>query len=571
MTRLTSSLLGVGLPLAALAVALNPGDANACGGTFCDAQPPGPQQMPVDQTGENILFHIDRETGQVEAHIQIQYEGDPERFAWLIPVQAKPDVEVGSDPLFQNLLNSTVPIFTLDQQFETGCGGGGASFPVCFAGGSDKDLAGGFGDGGDGDQEEPEGPDIVERGIAGAFQYDILQGGTVEGVVDWLDTAGYLQDDDAPPILAEYLDEGFLFVAIKLQAGAGVDEIHPLVIRYAGMEPCIPIRLTRIAAVPDMGIRTFFLGDRRVAPQNYAHVEINPLKFNWLGIGQGTTGYNQALSMAVDEAEEGHAFVTEYAGASSIVPQTGLVDGRWDSEAFIDAEAVSVPDLLSQQGLIECEPGFGCQFMHPMVQPLLDEYLPVPDTISPEDFYSCPVCFESMIDQDAWDGPAFAADMEERIIVPGEHALDLLDQNDYLTRMFTTLSPEEMTVDPLFHENADLPDVSNQHSATRWFACEGPDWLELDDGRVIALDGNQAPSLEDQPWALRVEQTMASGAPQAIEDNEAEIEASLEAWNEDQREIDRGGCGCRAMGIGPEALLFYGVVFGIAWPRRRRR
>jgi hypothetical protein len=48
-----------------------PDRADACGGTFCDS---GPNAMPVDQTGENILFVIDGTT--VEAHIQIQYDPD---------------------------------------------------------------------------------------------------------------------------------------------------------------------------------------------------------------------------------------------------------------------------------------------------------------------------------------------------------------------------------------------------------------------------------------------------------------------------------------------------------------
>ena len=40
----------------ALALALAPTPARACGGTFCDS---GPVVMPVDQSGENILFWID--------------------------------------------------------------------------------------------------------------------------------------------------------------------------------------------------------------------------------------------------------------------------------------------------------------------------------------------------------------------------------------------------------------------------------------------------------------------------------------------------------------------------------
>ncbi len=44
-------------------------DAQACGGMFCDA---GPQEMPVDQTGETIIFVVDED--HVEAHIKIEYD-----------------------------------------------------------------------------------------------------------------------------------------------------------------------------------------------------------------------------------------------------------------------------------------------------------------------------------------------------------------------------------------------------------------------------------------------------------------------------------------------------------------
>ena len=64
--------LCVALPLAlAAAASTTPRIAHACGGTFCDA---GPTGMPVDQTGENILFVLDDDA--VETHIQIQYDPD---------------------------------------------------------------------------------------------------------------------------------------------------------------------------------------------------------------------------------------------------------------------------------------------------------------------------------------------------------------------------------------------------------------------------------------------------------------------------------------------------------------
>src|SRR5687768_1897063 len=88
--------------------------AAACGGTFCDGG--GTTVMPVDQTGENILFVVDGDT--VEAHVQIQYSGDPDASAWFVRVRAEPEIETGSDPLFDALLAATVPTFILDSRFE---------------------------------------------------------------------------------------------------------------------------------------------------------------------------------------------------------------------------------------------------------------------------------------------------------------------------------------------------------------------------------------------------------------------------------------------------------------------
>src|SRR5690606_1780288 len=99
--RMTSRLIVSTLvltPIAALALLASPGDAQACGGTFCDNLP---QPMPVDQRGEDILFVMDGTT--VEVHVRIQYQGDAERFAWVLPLQGVPEVAVGSDPLFTAL------------------------------------------------------------------------------------------------------------------------------------------------------------------------------------------------------------------------------------------------------------------------------------------------------------------------------------------------------------------------------------------------------------------------------------------------------------------------------------
>ena len=86
------------LILASLALAPT---AQACGGLFCD----GPTN-PVDQAGENILFAVDEEAEQITVHVQIQYEGAAEEFAWILPTPALPELQLGTDALFTALGNT---------------------------------------------------------------------------------------------------------------------------------------------------------------------------------------------------------------------------------------------------------------------------------------------------------------------------------------------------------------------------------------------------------------------------------------------------------------------------------
>jgi hypothetical protein len=554
------------LVAAAAIASLRPAAAEACGGTFCDA---GPQVMPVDQTGESIIFWIDEAGGEphTEAHIQIQYEGEAEDFAWIIPVSEVPEVGVGSQALFANMLGATVPTFTLRAASIGDCGSGfgfGCALEVAQG---DGVGFGTFTTGGDGDGKE--GSQILDRGFAGAFEYVTLTGDNVQEVVDWLEQNGYAQDDDAPPILQEYLDEGFVFVAVKLRGGAGVDEIHPLTIRYPGTEPCIPIRLTRIAAVDDTAIRAFFLGDDRVASQNWPHVEINLSRLDW--VNGPTTNYEEIVGLAIDEAG-GRAFVTEYAGTSAVVSTARVFESIWDAAAFQDIAAVGVVDELEAQGLVDCD-GAGCVFTHPQVESLLRSYLPAPAGIEAEEFWRCLECYAGLIDELEWaKQPGFAAEFEERITGPGQHALDMLASADDLTRLFTLLSPHEMIEDPLFHETSGLPTVDNTIVATRVNDCRGPSFYELPDGRRVALVDGLVPELEGNPAALRIERIPMTGPAQVEVDNAEDIDALLDEHNEGL--ITGPSPDCAVGRVGLEGLLALLAIFGIVSvnrrPRRRR-
>ena len=560
--------------------------AHACGGTFCDT---GPTAMPVDQTGENILFRISE--GSVEAHIQIQIDPETtaEQFAWVIPVAALPEFEVGSQILFDNMLNGSVPSYGLNSQSES-CGGGTGDSG--FTGGEDSDSDSDGDPTGDGDGDDNGVPEVVFEGQVGAFEVAVLDGGTVEGVMSWLDLNGYQQDPNAEPILAQYLEEEFLFVALKLGVESGVEEVHPIVIRYAGDEPCVPIRLTRIAASEDMEIRTFFLDDARVVPTNYRHVLVNPLKLNWLA---NANNYKEVITMAVDADEaNGNAFVTEYAGTNSVISLAGVYDNIWNTapfEALLDSPVGAITELIDQ-GLLYCDPG-ECIALHPLLDPILAEFIPVPDQVSQGEYYSCLECYPDLIDVAAWDAAAFALRLDDRIFAPGLRARQLIQETSYLTRMYTTISPGEMNADPVFAVNTTLPNVGRTRIAQRFNACNGSTTVTLPDGRVVYFPPNAPVTWPDfqaeMPWDEDVDQSgNADDAPLiSLVDNTEMINDLLEEYNNSNNggsgggeggdpgadgDLASNGCGCMAESSGPAGgglALGLGLL-GLLGLRRRR-
>lgn len=173
--------------------------------------------MSVDQRGEDILFVQDGP--EFEVHIRIEYEGDAEHFAWLLPLHAVPQVSVGSEPLFVQLAQASAPRWTRSHAYQ--CPDEDPSQGATSIGFVPADDWGGAAD-----------PEIVLQTTVGAFEVVVLQGGTAAEVIEFLDQNDYAQNPEAEPILQEYLDEGFLFAAVKLSAGASADAIHPLVFRF---------------------------------------------------------------------------------------------------------------------------------------------------------------------------------------------------------------------------------------------------------------------------------------------------------------------------------------------------
>ena len=412
---------------------------------------------------------------------------------------------------------------------------------------------------------EDAGVSVVSREQVGPYDAAILQASDATALKAWLSTNGYDLTDAGAAALTPYVGGTYYFVALKLQQDKAVGDLRPIVLKMTGSRPCIPIRLTAIAAQPDMPIIAYVFAANRAVPSNYQHVLINESKIDWL---TGGSNYPQVATAAVDEAG-GHAFLTEFAGPTSSLKSSYSPLSASESWNSAQLAALSHPvDFLA--GLLQ--QGFP---RDSTIQGLLRKYVPEPASLVasvPEaQFYNSIAQYRSEIDSDPGRAPfnatGFAAELETTLIAPAVHAKQLMARMPYLTRLYTTMSAEEMTVDPEFQFNPDVPDVSNLHTAKAFPSCNtfGSGYstvkIELEDGRYFFSESGK-PSVIEGPSAQRVEQIPASGEPMVITDNTEAID----------RAIKKSGGGIRASGCsttGPE--LIGGLLLAVGGALRRRR
>jgi len=488
--------------LASVAVALlSAQEAAACGGFFC-------QLIPIDQAGEQIIFR--QEGDQVTAVVLIQYEGEAEDFSWVVPVPGIPQLSTGSDLLFAPLELATRPQFVLETT--------GAACPQPR---NDLDFTGGFGGPSVAPGAEDDGVDILETLAVGPFDVQIVSSDDAEALATWLADNNYDLTDRGRELIEPYVTEGMNFVALKLRQDQGVGDIEPLIMHYKSDQPMIPIRLTAVAALPDMGVIVWLLGDARAVPINYLHVKPNYTRLNWYaGSLSAYTSYQGLITAAMDEAG-GKGFATDYAGRNpdllQSLPSVDPLNAELDRLAGLD-DANFVAQLASN-------------FVFPQTKTLeiLRRQLPLPAG-NDEFIYQIPELVSDVFtaEQLASARTAIVSELSDGVVAALEESLAVFDGNPYLTRLYTTLSAEDMTLDPCFSFNPDLEDQSLERRATLHVACTltGTKWtLTLGPGTgrdgVKVIDGTnlppsfQPPTIEqDAVW--RTETVTTSGPPSVV-------------------------------------------------------
>jgi hypothetical protein len=504
--RWSAAALGA-LALASGLLAGDPRPARACGGFFCDAS------LPVLQSAEGIAFFWN-DDGSIEAHVQIFYTGPAERFGWILPVPGVPELDVGTPALFSALDPPTRPTFPVRGRVDGTC----RPMPSCddyrpptppWADASVYDGSVGF-------PGSDAGVDVITRSNVGPYDAAVLAATDVDALLAWLRDNGYDIPPETSPELTHYVRTGHRFVALKLLKDRASGDIQPIVLRYASGEPCIPLRLTRVAATPDMPVTAYIFASQGVRSSNY--VMVTP-ELDDPGLWLGGARYADKVSRAVDEAG-GRAFATDFRGRP---PE-------------ISIELPSVTDLGSEtdprvfvRGLVAR--GFVAE---PQLATIVARYVPPPDGIDETTWLNCLVMprfgpslcgdIDAYLAGRRWDLAGAADAIERAIVTPRRNAQAQVARFGTLTRLYTTISPEEMTEDPMFARSSALGDVSNVHTAVRvtrcssaYFEHQAPADLVLPSGRTLRIAEGRMDTRSDDAvcaslWGPRSDGGGPSGA-----------------------------------------------------------
>jgi hypothetical protein len=254
----------------ALAASLESGSAHACGGCFI-----APGESTV-VSGHRMALSVSMQ--RTVLWDQIQYQGDPEEFSWVLPIKPGARIEVADNAWFEALEAATAttvtapPLQCAGGQQVFGCGSGsGFATPLSVAGGD-------FDENGD-----PNPVTVVKQETIGPYEAVTLSSEDPAALTLWLESHGYAIPDDVNPVIGAYVAEGFDFIALRLIPGNGVNLMAPVRVITEGASPVLPLRMVAAGTGPFTSIILYVIGEGRWTTQNFPEMRIPYGDLTWDG------------------------------------------------------------------------------------------------------------------------------------------------------------------------------------------------------------------------------------------------------------------------------------------------
>ncbi len=236
--------------------------AGACGGCFHP-----PTQTVTDITDERMLLSVS--STQSTLFDQIQYQGSPTSFAWVLPIHGTVTVGLSADVLFNSMDTLTATQINPPPQ---NCPSPNCSTPSANA------AFGGSGTSGGGSPVQ-----ILAQANVGPYATVQLHSSDSSALDAWLTSNGFNIPAAVQPILDAYIKEGFDFLAMKLLPNQGVQAMRPVRVTTPGASLSLPLRMASIGTGAITGITIWVVADGRYEPQNFPffHIDDSELVWDW--------------------------------------------------------------------------------------------------------------------------------------------------------------------------------------------------------------------------------------------------------------------------------------------------
>lgn len=352
------AMLGVSAALLASSVS---SDAQACGGCF---------HLPNETTvvsGHRMAFSISPE--QTILWDQIQYEGDPSDFAWVLPVRKGAYVQVASDAFFETLEAATQATV---QGLTVNCADSGGSGFGCGSAMEAGDRALSAAEGGG------SGPNVqvLHRGTVGPYFTETVSTMVPGALNDWLTNSGYNVDPSSQPIIDAYVAEGFDFIALKLQPDKGVREMKPVRVVSPGASPTLPLRMVAIGTGATVAITLYVIGEGRWEADNFANAVLPADLLAW-DFASNKSNYAELRKQTLAGTEGGKSWLTSFAVQGALLtPLQSPVSSFFGPGTVIfgaspDGQPLdTIAEGFLNQGILNKETAIPADAMNPV---LLDE------------------------------------------------------------------------------------------------------------------------------------------------------------------------------------------------------
>ena len=237
------------LALIGLALFFLNGEVFADGGFFYD---PTEEVYQTNQYGI-----ISYENGIEDLRILVRYDRGSSDFGWVMPLPAVPTVEEEDEEFFLEMSELSAPEYKERSLF--GCG----ARPL----GEKKDST----------------VEILGEGSVGALDYTIISAKSSSALITWLDDNHYKIPEQALPIFSDYIEKGWVFVAMRVDSlkGQSYGNIQPICFSFTSDEIVYPMRITSLNE-KSFELLLHIIGDHRVTFEGFEKLDAEVEYANFL-------------------------------------------------------------------------------------------------------------------------------------------------------------------------------------------------------------------------------------------------------------------------------------------------